>query len=689
MRKFVAGTVIVAGTVVVFVLAAAERALAADDALLTKASPATSAYDWSGSYVGPHYGYAAGSSKWSATQGGATTPSLSGSLNFFNPYDIFTGNGSYFLGLQAGYNYMLPSRLVLGIEADASFPSLLGGSQAISSPSIGQASYGETGLTFGTVRARIGYAPANWLFYVTGGFAWTYDQLARTQMAGIPAGGTAVPVTTETALLWRLGWALGLGVEIPIATKWTAKIEYLHPDFGSGSVTFPGAAQQFGSDLSLNELRAGLNYRFGSDATNVMTARVAPEADRFSIHGQTTFVEQGYPAFRSPYEGPSSLTGGAQGRETWDTTLYLGTRLWQGAEFWIDPEVYQGFGLDGTHGVAGFTNGEAYKVGANYPYSRIQRAFIRQTIDFGGDTQKVDAGFNQFAQSQTADRLVLTVGKFDVADVFDNNKYAHDPRSDFLNWAIIDTGTFDYAADALGFTIGAAAEWYHGNWTLRGGFFDLSVVPASVQLNPSFQEFQWVGEIERRYNLWGHPGKMAISGFLSRGGMGSFENAVALTAVTGGPADIAAVRQYQSRGGVSMNIEQEITSDLGTFVRAGWADGNIEPYAFTDIDRTVAGGISLSGKQWGRPDDTVGLAGVVNGISAQHAAFLNDGGLGIVVGDGQLPNPGLETIIEAYYSYALSKSTRVSADYQLVVNPAYATERGPVNVFAGRFHSQF
>ncbi len=170
---------------------------------------------------------------------------------------------------------------------------------------------------------------------------------------------------------------------------------------------------------------------------------------------------------------------------------------------------------------------------------------------------------------------------------------------------------------------------------------------------------------------------------------GNYGCAVVLAAVTGGPADIAAVRQYQNRGGVSMNIEQEITSDLGAFVRAGWADGNIEPYAFTDIDRTVAGGISLSGKPWGRPNDTVGFAGVVNGISPEHAAFLNDGGLGIVVGDGQLPNPGLEEIVEAYYSYALTASTRVSADYQLVVNPAYATERGPVNVFAGRFHSQF
>jgi len=110
-----------------------------------------------------------------------------------------------------------------------------------------------------------------------------------------------------------------------------------------------------------------------------------------------------------------------------------------------------------------------------------------------------------------------------------------------------------------------------------------------------------------------------------------------------GPADIAAVRQYQSRGGVSMNLEQEITSDLGAFVRAGWANGDIEPYEFTDIDRTAAAGLSLNGKQWGRPDDTIGIAGVLNGISKIHEEFFNDGGLGILIGDGMLPHPGPET----------------------------------------------
>jgi high affinity Mn2+ porin len=218
--------------------------------------------------------------------------------------------------------------------------------------------------------------------------------------------------------------------------------------------------------------------------------------------------------------------------------------------------------------------------------------------------------------------------------------------------------------------------------------FDLSVVPNSTELDPGFQQFQWVGEIERRYELWGHPGRVAITGFLSRGRMGSYQDAIALAQITGGPADIAAVRQYRSRGGVSMNIEQEITPDLGAFLRAGVANGDVEPYEFTDIDRTVAAGLALKGTQWGRPDDTFGFAGVINGISAEHIAFLNAGGLGILVGDGKLPHPGPEQIIEAYYGLPLS-FWRVTLDCQLVVNPAYNRDRGPVSVLGARLHAQF
>jgi len=275
-----------------------------------------------------------------------------------------------------------------------------------------------------------------------------------------------------------------------------------------------------------------------------------------------------------------------------------------------------------------------------------------------------------------------------VNDVFDTNRYAHDPKRDFMNWALIDTGSFDFAGDAWGLTYGAAAEWYQGDWTLRGGVFDLSTIPGSTNLDITFQQFQWVGEIERRYELWGHPGKLAVTGFLSRGRMGSFQDAINLAQITGGPADITAVRKYQSRGGVSMNLEQEITKELGVFARAGWADGNIEPFDVTDIDRTVAAGLSLKGKQWGRPDDTFGLAGIVNQISGVHQQFFNDGGLGLLIGDGMLPHPGPEQIIETYYAFPLLAST-VTFDYQFIVNPAYNRDRGPVSVLGARVHAEF
>ena len=678
---------------VVMVIALMENA-AADDNLVTKALETTfanSAHYWNGFYAGARVGYAWGSSNLKGSSPGA--PNSSGSLNLFQPLNVFNDTGSFSQGLQAGYNYMLPSHVVIGAEADVTFPGFpdsagisIGGTSNLSSPTLGAETFSETVLTSGTVRGRIGYAPGSWLFYATGGFAWTYNHLTLTQL------GTGA---AESPFMWRLGWAAGAGLEVPVTAHWTARLEYLFTDYGESGSTFFSGAQRIDSDFRLQEARIGLNYQFGSDVLPangspvVTKALGVPDADRVNFHGQFTFLEQAYPAFRSPYQGPNSLPGGGQGRETSDASLFTGVRLWKGAEVWINPEIDQGFGLANTLGVAGFTSGEAYKIGQTYPYARLPRAFIRQTIDLGGETEKVEAGAAQFAGSQTANRLVLTIGKFSVVDIFDNNKYAHDPRTDFLNWAIVDTGTFDYAADAWGYTYGAAAEWYQGDWAVRAGMFDLSIVPNSADLDPTFKQFQSVGEIQRRYTLWGHPGAIRITGFLTRGGMGTFADAIALAAVTGGPADIAAVRHYQSRGGISMNIEQEITSDLGAFMRAGWADGTEEPYEFSDIDGTVVGGVSIAGKKWGRPDDTIGIAGVVNHVAPVHQAFFNAGGLGILVGDGQLPHPGFEEIIETYYSYALTASMRVSLDYQFVANPGYNTDRGPVNVFAGRLHWQF
>jgi high affinity Mn2+ porin len=682
VKKFVLGTVI-------GMTLASVGGAAADDIMVTKAPPPSSIpadFNWTGFYAGGHLGYAWGSSNW-------TGPGVAGSLDLAQPVDTFAETGSFFEGLQAGYNYMLPNRVVIGAEIDASFPAFqnlagisIGGISNFTSPTLGAVSYSETVLSSGTVRGRIGYAPGNWLFYATGGFAWSYDQLTLTQLTG---GATDMP------FLWRLGWAAGAGVEVPILPHWTARLEYLFTDYGTSSVLFANAGQRFNSDFSPQELRAGLNYQFGNDPLAAVAAPAAPAPDQVNFRGQTTFVWQGYPAIRSPYAGANSLPGSGEGRDTWDVTLYAGVRLWHGAELWVNPEIDQGHGLMDSHGAAGFPSAEAYKLGDNYPYARVQRYFVRQTIDLGGETGKVDADINQFAGSQTANRLVLTVGKFAVVDIFDTNKYANNARSDFLNWSVVNAGSFDYAGDGWGYTYGAAAEWYQGRWTLRGGIFDLSATPAGgisptgADLDPTFDQFQLVGEIEERHELWEQPGKLKITGFLSRGRAGSFQDAIDLALATGQPADINAVRMYSSRPGVSLNLEQQVSQNWGVFARAGWADGNVEPWDFTDIDRTVEAGVSINGKQWGRPDDTIGIAGVVNGISGVHQAFLNAGGLGILVGDGQLPNPGLEQIVEMYYSYALSATSRLTFDYQFIANPAYNADRGPVNVFAGRFHAAF
>jgi high affinity Mn2+ porin len=672
-------------------LVAGAKAADLSASLPTKAPPQTVAFDWTGFYAGVHYGYAGGSSHWSATQTGATGSALSGSLDMFNAFDGYQGTGSYAHGVQAGYNYMLPSRIVVGAEADVSFPSLLAGITTFSSSPSGTASYEDLVEFSGTFRARVGYAPGNWLFYATGGLAYSYDQLTRTQLSGIPAGGTALPGAVDNHFLVpRFGTAAGAGAELALTPKWMARLEFLYTDYGSHRVDFPDAAETFKSNLNVEALSAGLDYKLGENDidSDAFTKGLTPlDLDWFAVHGETTFIEQYAPPFRSPYQGTNSLIPN-QGREGADLSLSAGFKLWRGAEFWVDPEIDQGFGLSNTEGVAGYVDGAAAKVGASVPYARLPRYFLRQTIDLGGKSEKIDGEANQFAGSQTDDRLVFTVGKFAVTDIFDKNKYANDPRNDFLNWALIDTGTFDYAADAWGYTYGGAAEWYRGDWTLRGGLFDLSNVPNSPELDPGFDEFQWVGEVERRYELWGQPGKLAITGFLSRGRMGTFADAIALAQITGGPPSTAAVRQYRSRPGLSANIEQQITSDLGVFARAGWADGNVEPYEYADIDRTAATGLQLKGTQWGRPDDTFGLAGVVNVISVEHEIYLNDGGLGILVGDGKLPHPGPERIIETYYAFPVFALT-ATLDYQFIVNPAYNEDRGPVSVIGTRLHYQF
>lgn len=408
----------------------------------------------------------------------------------------------------------------------------------------------------------------------------------------------------------------------------------------------------------------------------------------WTLYGQATNVTQGHPPFRSPYEGDNSLLSHGRTEETTDVTLYAGFALPRGAELWINPEIDQGFGLSNTLGLAGFASGEAYKVGANKPYLRLPRMFVRISFDLGGEAQKIDAAPNQFPGMRAADSLVVTVGKFGVVDIFDVSAYAHDPRADFLNWSLIDSGAFDYAADAWGFTYGAAAELNRGDCTMRAGFFQLSPIPNGKIVAPRFGKFMAVTELERRYQWGERAGKVKLLAFVNHAPMARYRDAVDLGAATNAVPDVSLVRRVANRPGAALIVDQELRDDAGMFVRASANDGGKEAYEFTEIDRSLAAGVSVKGKRWKREDDTVGVAGVVNAISRDARAYFARGGLGILIGDGAL-NYATERILETYYAMRIARQATLTLDYQRIANPAYNRDRGPVDALAMRLHLEF
>jgi high affinity Mn2+ porin len=435
----------------------------------------------------------------------------------------------------------------------------------------------------------------------------------------------------------------------------------------------------------------------GSSATDgggapAAASAAAVAAEDWNLHGQFTAVEQAHPGFHAPYSGANSLAPGGSGKETVDLTLFGGARLWHGAALYVDPEIDQGFGLSDTLGVAGFTSGEAYKVGARNPYFRLPRAFLRQvwSLDDDGDPAagRAESGQNQLAGALPEQNVTLTVGKLSVVDIFDRNRYANDSKSDFLNWSIINSGAFDYPADAWAFTYGAALEWTSARYTLRGGAFALSKVPNSKDIDGTFDQFGLIAELEERHEIAGLEGKARLLGFVNRGRMGRYDDALALAHETGSAPDTALVRRYASRPGGALNLEQALDGELGAFARLSANEGAQEAFEFTEINRSLALGLATRGGRWQRADDKAGVALVVNGLSSAARDYFSAGGYGILIGDGRL-DYGLEHVLEAYYNAALRPHLTLSGDFQFVDHPAYNRDRGPVSVLAVRIHAEF
>jgi high affinity Mn2+ porin len=417
-----------------------------------------------------------------------------------------------------------------------------------------------------------------------------------------------------------------------------------------------------------------------------------PKADGVSLHFQSTFVPQGYLPFQ-PAPGDAA-SGQGVSAETWTMTGYFGARLWQGGEFFVNPETFQGFLMRDFSArnvavAASVGNGEAQKGGRWDPDMYIARGYFVQTFGFGGEQEEVKDDLNQIAGKKDVSRLTLTVGKLSVTDIFDGNAYSHDTRTQFQNWALFDGGAFDYAADVKGYTWGAIADLNRKDWAFRIGYFLLTDEPNALTFDTRIpSDGSVIAELEERYTLFSQPGKLRLTGWENTGVLGNYAQAVALNPADASAA-IDATRKIRTNYGYVVNLEQQLRENVGAFFRYSWNGGKYELCCFTDITQSVSGGLSIKGAFWGRPADTVGVAGAVNEISHDLQAYLADNGRGLLIGNGGLPSYAGEKVIETYYSYAVTANLTVSADYQWIGNAAYFAERSPINMFAGRIRVQF
>jgi len=422
-----------------------------------------------------------------------------------------------------------------------------------------------------------------------------------------------------------------------------------------------------------------------------------PAADRLAWHAQATYIRQLKPAFSAAYSGPHSLRPERETSYSFTATGDLGLRLWDGAQMHFNPEAAQGIPLSNLTGAGGLSNGELARTsGADLTVYRA-RWFLQQRWDAGGERETLEADFNELGGPVAARRWTLTLGNFSLLDYFDNNPYAKDPREQFLNWSFLTHGAWDFPADARGYSMGGVLEYRTPQWAVRAGRLMQPRESNGLKLD---------GRIGRHYGdqveleselpvaVPAGPLRGRLLLFRNRAVMGAFGEALA--AAAGGVPDVGAVRREQSKTGWGLTLEAPLGPDAGLFLRASRNNGRAETYAFTEIDRQLALGGQFSGGAWGRGADRWGVALAFNDLSPTHRDYLAAGGQGFFLGDGAL-RYGTERVAEAYYRWALpavpvggaALQSALSVGVQHIARPGYNRDRGPVQVYSLRWHSEF
>jgi hypothetical protein len=435
--------------------------------------------------------------------------------------------------------------------------------------------------------------------------------------------------------------------------------------------------------------------------------------ERWNAYGQFTYISSFKLPFSAPYTNANgsvnSLVPGYERSFTGTFTLFFGLRLWRGGEVYFVPEVISERGLSGLHGIGGsIQNFELQKTGSETPSIYRARLYYRQTIGLGGRRIQQDSNPLQLGTTVDSRRLVITVGNFTALDIFDHNNVTWDPRQTFFNMAFMTHSSWDFAADARGYTWGATVELYLDDWALRLGRMLPPQNPNTLPIDFHFWEYYSDAyELEHDHKIKGRTGAVRLLFYRNHVVTGRFDDAIA--AYQGNPSENAAncgsrfnygsgnftapdlcwVRRPNVKWGIGINLEQFVAKDVGLFFRGMYSDGQSEVDAFNPADASLSFGAVAKGGLWRRPFDVAGVGAALSFISDSHARYLALGGIDAFIGDGQLRRAP-EGVVDLFYSVNILKAIWLAADYQLLWNPGFNADRpGPVSILGAKVHAEF
>jgi high affinity Mn2+ porin len=413
--------------------------------------------------------------------------------------------------------------------------------------------------------------------------------------------------------------------------------------------------------------------------------------DRFWISGQSNFILQAHEPFHSPYSGPNSFRASGEAVVSRTVTLYTGVRLLRFTELVANFDEAGGRGLSDTLGVAAYVNADATDptVGRSV---YLSRTFIHHTVALTAD--RIDEDPNPFylQPSIPRRRLEFTFGKMSLLDFFDVNEVGSDTHLQFTNLAIGNNGIYEVPGDTHGFTVAAMATYQGPKIGFRFAEALLPKFTSSGGLDYNVRHvhsdnFQFDYST---YTLQSYATHLRLLAFVNHADLGNYHEANDAYLKGQDPVpDITAHRHPDTtKPGFGVNFEQELPANFRVYFRAGWNDGNYESFIFSEMNHTVSFGVDLSGDGWHRKLDRIGSAFVTSGLSQDHREYLALGGLGFMLGDGDLTY-GRESVSETYYTAHVIGGLYVAPLLSFVNNPGFNKDRGPVVVPGFRAHLDF